>query len=64
MTHKILRITCKDTAWLAAIQRKTDLSLMLSLNDEYGILFLMNFIMNYGTLHLIPAVYSMDISKF
>ena len=38
-------------------------SSMLSLNWESGIRVLMNTIMNYETLLLIPALYSIDISK-
>ena len=36
---------------------------MLSLDGESGILFLMNAILNYDTLLLIPAIYSIDINK-
>ena len=57
LTHTILRIICKDTAWLAAIKEQLIcLKIVLCLNGESGILFLMTTILNYETLLLIPAV--------
>ena len=53
--YTIVGITCKDKAWPAASQRTTDLSFMLCVNGESGILFLMNAIMNYDTLLQISA---------
>ena len=63
LTHKMLCITCKDKAGLAAIQRTTDLCFMPFLNGKSGILLLMITITNCDILLFMPALYHIDISK-